>query len=100
MTGVDSVGLTAGLCTTASFIPQIVRILRTKSAEDVSLVMILILLAGTVLWLGYGIMIAALPIIISNGVTFLLVSLLLLCKIKYRGPDPDHFCSSRPEIEP
>ena len=62
--------------------------------------MILILLAGTVLWLGYGIMIAALPIIISNGVTFLLVSLLLLCKIKYRGPDPDHFCSSRPEIEP
>ena len=100
MPGVDSVGLTAGLCTTASFIPQIVRILRTKSAEDVSLVMILILLAGTVLWLGYGIMIAALPIIISNGVTFLLVSLLLLCKIKYRGPDPDHFCSSRPEIEP
>ncbi len=56
MTFADLIGMAAGFCTTVSFCPQIVRIQRTKSAEDVSLVMIFILLAGIALWLLYGIL--------------------------------------------
>ena len=85
MTIVDCIGLAAGFCTTTSFLPQIIRILRTKSAEDVSVFMIVILLAGIALWLAYGIATAKIPIIISNGVTFILVVILLLCKIRYRS---------------
>jgi len=47
--------------------------------------MIVILIAGTVLWLSYGVATAKMPIIISNGVTFALVVILLLCKIRYRS---------------
>ena len=84
MAFVDFIGLMAGFCTTISFLPQIVRILRTKSAEDVSLLMIFIYLAGIALWLFYGILTAKMPIIVSNGVTCILASILLICKFRYR----------------
>jgi len=86
----DIIGLMAGFCTTTSFLPQIVRILRTKSAGDVSPFMIFITLFGNSLWFVYGLVTLKQPIIIANGVTVVLVLILLICKIRYRGA-----CSSR-----
>jgi MtN3 and saliva related transmembrane protein len=56
----------------------------TKSAKDVSFVMLIIFMSGLFLWLIYGIIIGALPIIMANGVTLFFNLIILWLKIKYR----------------
>jgi MtN3 and saliva related transmembrane protein len=65
----DAIGLAAGVLTTIAFIPQLLRILRTRSAYDVSWLMFSILSVGSVLWLWYGIRLGSLPLIVTNIVT-------------------------------
>jgi MtN3 and saliva related transmembrane protein len=78
------IGLIAGLLTTSSLLPQLVRTIKTKSAHDLSLVMYLLFVLGIVGWLIYGIMVKEWPIILANAVTFVMASALIICKIKYR----------------
>jgi MtN3 and saliva related transmembrane protein len=77
-------GLIAGTLTTAAFLPQVIKIWRSKSAKDISLGMFVIFCAGVSLWLVYGIYIHALPVILANLVTFVLALIILVLKIKYR----------------
>jgi len=77
-------GIVAGTLTTVSFVPQLVKVLETKSAGDISSGMFLIFCAGVSLWLVYGILLHDGPIIISNTVTLALASTILILKIKYR----------------
>jgi MtN3 and saliva related transmembrane protein len=77
-------GLAAGMLTTVSFLPQLIKAWRTKRAEDISLGMLVILSLGIFLWLIYGIFIRAFPIIISNFASFILVTSILILKTKYR----------------
>ena len=86
----DYIGSAAGICTTASFLPQIVRTLRTRSVRDISFGMITLFFGGITLWLVYGILKTAWPIILTNTVTLLLVLILLICKIAFtpRSADP------------
>jgi MtN3 and saliva related transmembrane protein len=77
-------GLLAGGLTTASFVPQVLKIWKTKSAEDVSLTMFVAFCVGVVLWLVYGAMKKDWAILLTNGVTLLLGLAILLMKIKYR----------------
>ncbi|MDB9468274.1 SemiSWEET family sugar transporter [Dolichospermum circinale] len=77
-------GLVAGVLTTVAFLPQMFQIWLTKSAKDVSFVMLIIFMSGLCLWLIYGIIIGALPIIIANGVTLFFNLIILWLKIKYR----------------
>lgn len=77
-------GLVAGVLTTVAFLPQMFQIWLTKSAKDVSFVMLIIFMSGLFLWLIYGIIIGALPIIIANGVTLFFNLIILWLKIKYR----------------
>jgi MtN3 and saliva related transmembrane protein len=77
-------GLVAGVLTTIAFLPQMFQIWLTKSAKDVSLVMLIIFMSGLCLWLIYGIIIGALPIIMANGVTLFFNLIILWLKIKYR----------------
>ena len=77
-------GLAAGALTTIAFLPQMFQIWRTKSAKDVSFVMLIIFMSGLCLWLIYGIIIGALPIIMANGVTLFFNLIILWLKIKYR----------------
>lgn len=77
-------GLVAGVLTTIAFLPQMFQIWLTKSAKDVSFVMLIIFMSGLFLWLIYGIIIGALPIIIANGVTLFFNLIILWLKIKYR----------------
>ena len=84
----DWIGSVAGLLTTAAFIPQAVKTWRTRSTKDISLGMFVLFCSGVVLWLGYGFMIESWPVIIANGVTLALASVILVIKIANRGQEP------------
>ena len=77
-------GLLAGGLTTASFVPQVLKIWKTKSAEDVSLTMFVAFCIGVCLWLAYGFIKQDWAILVTNGVTLLLGLAILMMKIKYR----------------
>lgn len=77
-------GIMAGVFTTCSFIPQIIKIFKTKNVRDISLHMYIVLTTGIFLWLIYGIFIEELPIIIANSVGFLLCLTVLVLKFLYR----------------
>jgi MtN3 and saliva related transmembrane protein len=80
---VELLGIIAGTLTTISFLPQLVKIVKNKSAKDVSLLMFLIFTVGIFLWLVYGILTLTLAIIIANSVTIILALSILILKIKY-----------------
>ncbi|HEY4134338.1 MAG TPA: SemiSWEET transporter [Alphaproteobacteria bacterium] len=73
------IGLAAAVLTTSSFMPQVVKAWRTRSTRDLSLGMYLVFAAGSLLWLIYGLMTGQLPVILANGITFLLVAVILYC---------------------
>jgi MtN3 and saliva related transmembrane protein len=82
-TFVDILGLLAGTFTTISFLPQVIKIWRSKSAKDISLAMFSIFSIGVLLWLVYGLFINSLPVILANAVTLVLASTILVFKFKY-----------------
>ena len=77
------IGLVAGTLTTIAFLPQLTMTWRSKSAKDVSLGMFLIFCSGVALWLIYGILIDAIPIILTNTATLILSGAILMLKLKY-----------------
>jgi len=79
----QSIGFIAAICTTVAFVPQVLKIYKSKTARDISLPMWLIFSFGVFLWLIYGILILSLPIIIANVVTLLLSLFILFFKVKY-----------------
>ncbi|MEI6444379.1 MAG: SemiSWEET transporter [Nostocales cyanobacterium ELA583] len=84
MNFITILGLVAGALTTIAFLPQMFQIWRTKSARDVSYVMLIVFMSGLFLWLIYGIILGALPVILANGVTLFFNLIILWLKIKYR----------------
>jgi MtN3 and saliva related transmembrane protein len=78
----DIIGSIAATLTTVSFIPQVVKLLKTRHTQDISLSMYIIFTIGVALWLVYGIMLGRLPIILSNIVTLGLSGTILYIKIK------------------
>lgn len=79
----DLVGFAAGLLTTIAFIPQVVKIWRSKSADDVSLATFIAFTVGVALWLAFGILQKQPPIIVWNGVTLVLAGAILAMKLKF-----------------
>jgi MtN3 and saliva related transmembrane protein len=80
---VEVLGFIAAFCTTAAFVPQLVRVLRLRSARDVSLPTFLMFSVGVFLWLLYGLYIGSEPVIVSNGVTLMLSVSILVLKLRY-----------------
>jgi len=78
------IGVAASACTAASLIPQLLKVLKEKKAENVSLWMLLVLFVGLGLWVYYGILKNDLIIIISNAFSFIINSLLAIFAIKYK----------------
>ena len=78
-----AIGLLAGILCTVSFLPQVIKVFKTKKTEDLSLVTFSLLSVGVFFWLVYGILIGALPIILANATTLILVLPILIMKIKY-----------------
>jgi MtN3 and saliva related transmembrane protein len=83
MDSITLLGLAAGLLTTASFLPQVLKTWKTRSAGDLSYGMIVLFISGISLWLLYGIRIQSLPIILANAVTILLLLILFGMKIQF-----------------
>ena len=79
----DGIGSAAAFCTTISFVPQLIRVWRRKSASDISLTMFLLFSLGLALWLVYGIGIGSFPIVAANTVTLALALAILALKIYY-----------------
>ena len=79
---VEALGLLAACLTTSSFLPQAIRIWRTRSARDVSLVMYLMMTTGNALWLGYGVLIGSFSMIFANATCLVMVASVLYLKIQ------------------
>jgi MtN3 and saliva related transmembrane protein len=84
MDSITVIGLAAAACTTFSFLPQAIKVIRTKHTKDLSLGMYSILTVGVLLWLTYGILGKDLPVIIANSITSIFAMLILAMKIKYK----------------
>jgi MtN3 and saliva related transmembrane protein len=78
-----AIGLLAAMGTTLSFLPQALKIIKTKDTKSISLSMYILFVSGVFLWLIYGVLRQDVPIIIANAVTLILASLILYFKIKY-----------------
>ncbi len=81
---IDILGLIAGTLTTIAFLPQLHKTWTSKSAKDVSSVMMITFCLGVFLWFIYGLAIHAMPVIVANAVTLVLALLILLLKIRYK----------------
>ena len=83
MNWITVMGFIAGICTTSAFLPQVVKIFRTRKTEDISLFMYIILTTGILLWIIYGSLNGDIPLVLANGITFIFASSILVLKLRY-----------------
>jgi MtN3 and saliva related transmembrane protein len=83
------IGFAAAILSTLSFLPQVIKSLRTRRMEDINLLFLVMLIAGLLLWTVYGFMLGELPLIAANVVTLALNFVLLGLKLKYNGKNDD-----------
>ncbi len=80
----EIIGLLAALLTTASFLPQVYKTWKSKSADGLSLTMYLAFFVGIILWLVYGIHLKSISMIIANSITAIFTFLLIIFKLRYK----------------
>jgi MtN3 and saliva related transmembrane protein len=80
---IDAVGVSAAILTTLCWLPQAVKVIRDKETRAISLPATLTLNVGIMLWLIYGLAIGDWPLIGANGVSFVLMSLIVAMKLRY-----------------
>jgi MtN3 and saliva related transmembrane protein len=89
---VNVIGYTAATLTTASFLPQLIRVVKLRSARDISLGMFLIFSLGTLFWFVYGLLAHSAPVWIANALTLALSVSILVLKLRFDRdavePDP------------
>ena len=81
---IDLFGFLAALLTTIAFLPQLYKTWKTKSADDVSLIMLILFIIGLFCWIIYGLKINSIPILVANIITFIFNFSILILKITYR----------------
>lgn len=81
----EIVGLLAAFLTMFGFLPQVIKIYRTKSVNDISLLTIIQFMVGIILWVVYGIHLKNFVIILANSVTFLILVAALVLFLKYKS---------------
>ena len=82
-TTASAVGYAAAILTTISFVPQVLKVWRTRSSRDVSLGMYSLFTLGIFTWLVYGVLIESWPVILANFVTLVLAGMVLAMKLKF-----------------
>ncbi len=76
-------GLLAGVCTTCSFLPQVIKTIRSKRTRDISTGMYATLSLGLFLWLVYGLLLGDMPLILTNSVSLSLALVVLTLKLRH-----------------
>jgi len=82
----------------SSFVPQVLKILREKRAEGVSLHTYVVTVAGFVLWVAYGVLLGSWPVAASNAVNVVLAGLILILRWRY-GEDGGPRCAPQPAAD-
>ena len=80
---VDAVGSLAAILTTISFVPQAWHSFKTRAVSGVSLGMYSVFTVGVALWLAYGLLLGAWPIVIANAITLALALAILVMKLRF-----------------
>ena len=83
MTPVDWLGTAAGILTTIAYLPQVIKVWRSRSTGDISMGMYAVLSAGITCWFAYGWILSIWPVIIANAVTLLLVGAVIVMKLRW-----------------
>ena len=78
------IGLVAAFLTTFAFLPQSIKTIKTKHTKDLSLSTLIMIEFGLITWLIYGLMSNSLPVIAANTVSIVIMSIILILKIKYK----------------
>jgi MtN3 and saliva related transmembrane protein len=86
-TWINLVGVAAAVCSMASFIPQIAKIVRERDASAVSLRMYLVTVTGFLIWIAYGLLIGSWPVAVSNVVNLMLSATILVLKWRLDGAE-------------
>ena len=81
---IDLFGFSAALLTTIAFLPQLYKTWKTKSADDVSLIMLILFITGLTCWIIYGLKINSIPILVANVITFIFNFSILILKITFQ----------------
>ena len=84
MDNIKILGLIAGTITSITFIPQVLQIWKTKSAKDISILMLSLLIIGVSLWLAYGIVVRDIAIIYTNSMVLAMSLLMLYFKFRFK----------------
>ncbi len=80
----EIVGLAAGICTSISLLPQLVKLVKQKKAEDISIFYLIILFVGLALWMWYGFLRQDTPILVTNGFSLVINGVVIFLGIKYK----------------
>lgn len=81
----EIIGIAAGVCTSISLLPQIIKVIREKKAEDISIFYLIVLLCGLGLWTYYGVLKDDFPIIATNVVSMVLNITMITLGVMYKG---------------
>ena len=82
---INSFGVIAGLCSMASFVPQIMKIMKERDASSVSLRMYAVTTVGFVCWTTYGALSGSWPVTLANAVCLVLVIAILILRLRFSG---------------
>jgi len=77
-------GLIGAMLTTVSFVPQLIKVCRTRSTKDISAGMLVLFSSAFIVWLTYGILIEDIPLIIANTFAIVQAIIILIFKIIYK----------------
>ena len=80
---IEIIGMVAAVLTTLSFLPQVIKTYKEKSADSLSMLMLVAFLLGVILWFVYGVMKNSMPLILANLITAILGSMLIYFKVVY-----------------
>jgi MtN3 and saliva related transmembrane protein len=83
MDKITLLGLIAGTLTTAAFLPQLIKVWKSRSTRDISLPMYVVFCTGILLWLIFGVCTGSLPVIAANAATLLIAITILVLKIRF-----------------
>lgn len=89
MTGIEILGYTAGAITSLTFLPQVIKTLREKSAKDVSMMMFIIAVVNQTMWVVYGALLSNWVIILTNAVILSMSLTMIILKLRYSAKEDE-----------